>query len=48
MITYILTCHTEGCVNKDAAIPLAVQPDVNNFICGGCSQQITDVVESGL
>lgn len=41
---YTVTCHTEGCVNAEIAIPIPA-PIVNpTFICGGCGQGITDIV----
>ena len=43
MKTYLLTCNTDKCVNKDIAIELPT--DAEQFICGPCSQPITSVVE---
>lgn len=44
MITYLLTCHTEGCINSNISIPLSVDPSVINFMCGACGNDITDAV----
>ena len=41
MIT-IVTCKTNGCVNKDIAISFPDAPDV--VICGPCGHEITDKV----
>jgi hypothetical protein len=39
-MTYIVTCHTVGCENKDIGIEV-VDP-VETVICGPCGQEITD------
>jgi len=41
-MTYICTCHTENCENKDIAVEL-IDP-TNIVICGPCGQEITDKV----
>jgi hypothetical protein len=42
-MTYIVTCHTENCLNNGIAIEiLDPEPTV---ICGPCGQEITDKVE---
>jgi hypothetical protein len=41
MKNYLLTCKTDGCLNKDIAIEYATEATV--FICGVCSVEITDV-----
>lgn len=40
-MNYFLTCHTVGCENCDITIELAT--DADQFMCGACSQMITDV-----
>lgn len=42
-----VTCHTEGCDNKDVDLELSVpdEPDPA-VICGVCSQPITDKREA--
>ncbi len=39
---YTLTCHTEGCENKDIPIVLEIFADTY-CSCGPCGNQITDV-----
>lgn len=46
MRTVTLTCHTPGCGNAAAPIPLDVDPDVSAFACGVCGQPITDTREA--
>jgi hypothetical protein len=36
-----VTCHTPGCVNQGHTVTF---PCLEVVICGGCGQQITDVV----
>jgi hypothetical protein len=38
--TWVLTCETEGCFNKDLGIELETSAEY--FICGVCSNQITN------
>ena len=38
-----LTCGTEGCTNAGVALALTVPVDCETFVCGACSQPITDV-----
>lgn len=40
-MNYLLTCHTEGCENCDITIELIT--DAEAFMCGACSQMITDI-----
>ena len=45
MITYISVCHTEGCPNKDVAIPVVVEDSdipVSAF-CAPCQTPISDI-----
>jgi hypothetical protein len=41
-MTYIVTCHTEGCTNDGIGIEV-VNPEPT-VICGGCDVVITDKV----
>jgi hypothetical protein len=42
-MTYIVTCHTENCLNNGIAIEILDPADT--VICGVCGQEITDKVE---
>jgi hypothetical protein len=46
VITYTLTCHTEGCGNADIPISLDM-PEGCAAMCGVCGQPITDVTPEG-
>lgn len=40
---YVVTCHTDDCINNNLAIPIPA-PTINPFfVCGGCTNQITDI-----
>ena len=43
MLTMILTCETEKCQNKD--LPIEVETDAQQFMCGACMTYITNAVE---
>ena len=43
MNTYIVTCRTANCRNKDVPIEV-IKPADGDVICGPCKQPITDVV----
>jgi hypothetical protein len=43
-MNYLVTCHISGCENDGVAIPITT--DADQFMCGPCSQIITDVVEA--
>ncbi len=40
-----VTCHTDGCENKDIVIPFEDPADI--VICGPCGIQIEDVIPVG-
>ena len=40
----LLTCETEGCINKDIAIPFEDPAEL--CICGCCMNEITNKVET--
>ena len=44
MNTYIVTCRTANCPNKDVEIEI-VKPADGDVLCGPCKKPITDVVE---
>tara|TARA_R110002012_G_scaffold80024_2_gene203187 strand:- start:387 stop:524 length:138 start_codon:yes stop_codon:yes gene_type:complete len=44
MDTYVVTCKTANCINKDVAIEV-VKPADGDVVCGPCKQAITDVVK---
>jgi hypothetical protein len=38
-----VTCHTDGCENKDIAISITIPNEENHrVICGPCGNDITD------
>ena len=41
-MTYICTCHTDGCENNGIGIEILDPADM--VICGPCGQEITDKV----
>lgn len=43
MPVMILTCETDGCQNS--GIPLELETDSPNFMCGACMTAITNAVE---
>ena len=43
MNTYIVTCRTANCRNKDVPIEV-IKPADGDVMCGPCKQPITDVV----
>lgn len=40
---YTVTCRTEGCGNGDIAIAVLAPIVDPSFMCGVCSQPITDI-----
>lgn len=40
---YVVTCRVESCENGNIAIPIEAPAENPFFICGVCTQQITDV-----
>jgi hypothetical protein len=43
MFNFIVTCHSLGCINADIKIPMESESDNIMFICGPCSNLITDI-----
>ena len=41
-IDYAVTCETVGCANGLITIPVQAPQENPHFICGVCSQQITN------
>jgi hypothetical protein len=44
MDTYVVTCRTTNCRNKDVEIEV-IKPADGDVVCGPCKQPITDVVK---
>ena len=45
LANYVITCHTDNCGNGGQLISIQA-PDVDpNFICGVCSQPISNVTK---
>jgi hypothetical protein len=43
MFKFIVTCHTLDCKNAEVKVPMETDSDSIMFICGPCSNLITDI-----
>jgi len=41
---FIVVCHTKDCLNAEMSIEAPSVKDNPQFMCGVCSQSITDVI----
>lgn len=44
MLDFIVTCHTDGCMNAEIPIDIVTEDAEPIVICGVCSVTITDIV----